>query len=402
MIGVVLSAVLLAAAGPGEKVLVRSDHAEIVIGDEHYRLVTRQAPLRAVVMNSSGKKRLVINVVRIGEEDEAHRGGTPLKVKVGRRRHVFPNRPSLVDNRRVTRLGKGAIASFPVRYPMRLRRGRQVPIRISLRKPKAGGKVGILLTLEDPQDTLLTPLTPRGEKVVAKPAPEKKPEEDRQRRRRRRRTRKPDKDKPSRVSAAENDNKDTGEPEQPAEKAPADDDKHEKAAQVASAKRVVLDAGVPADDSERADAGPEAEADAGRPPAVAQPAPPPPPPAPTTGSLRVVVLDKMGGDFVLEVAEVSIDGRPVVGGPTAGSQRVLFDGGLPPGQHDVQVHLAYRVDGGWMFSYLDGYTFHLSDAALVDLGAGDDVRVVVTGEQRGGWFTELEDKPSIDVKVVEK
>ncbi len=387
MIGVMLSAVLLTASAPTEQVLVRSDHAEIILGDEHYRLVTQQAPLRAVVMNSSGNKRLVINVVRIGEEGEDGRGGTPLKVKVGNKSHVFPNRPSLVGNRRVTRLGEGLIASFPVRYPMKLKRGRQVPIRISLRRPKSGGRVGILLTLEDPQDTLLTPLTPRGEQVAAARPPV--PEKARERRRRRSRKRAGEDDAAEKkATATAGGEASTREPQAPE--------------QVASARRVEpVDAGPPSGGG--SDAGDdEAPADAGPPAVAAIPAAPPPPPAPTTGALRVVVLDKMGGSFKLDVAELTIDGRSVVGGPREGSRRVLFDGALRPGAHDVQVHLAYRVDGGWMFSYLEGYTFHLSEATLVDLAPGDDVRVIVTGRQQGGWFTELEDKPSLSIEVVEK
>ncbi len=343
-----------------ERVLVRSDHAEVEVEGERYRLVTRQAPLSAVVLEASGQKRLVVNVVRLGQRPDEARTSTPLLVTVGRSQKVFPNRPALVEGRKVSRGPADTIASYPVRYPLRIGPRGQIPVRVALRRRDDEGTVGVRLTLEEPKDTLLTPLGTVKKKKPRKSRPVAK--------------------KPRRQKAA----KDEPPPRT-----------------VAALPAARPDAGT--DDGGAGKGGPDPGPDAGTADAhvvvdVKDPAPA------VTAGLRVKLVDAMGDRFVLREVLVELDDGTLLSvEDAAGSAHktlAVFDGAIAPGPHRLRVFLKYVGDGGFFFSYLDAYSFYVSDEVTFDAPGRGAVDVVVTGEEQGNMFTTpLEERPSLRFSV---
>ena len=66
-----------------------------------------------------------------------------------------------------------------------------------------------------------------------------------------------------------------------------------------------------------------------------------------------------------------------------------------PGNHTVSVVMVYRGNGFGIFSYLRGYVFTLRSSHTFTAEEGKQVRVKVTGYEKGGLITDLKDRPDI-------
>jgi len=328
------------------QVLIRTEHAPVSVDGERYRLVTARAPMVAAVKLERGTRvRLVAYVVRLGTHDEPEEGATPLVVTIGNERHVFPNRPQLVRERVVKTSGELVeIASYPVRYPLATLRGEdEVLVRVALRRPERGGEVGVRLAVES---VARQEGAPRNRLVRRKRAPKPPP------------------------------------PPPP----PAVED---AGVQVASASDRLEDA---LDDEPQADAG--AAEDAG-----AIPPPPGPPPPQPTGRVTVVFANQLGEVFDLRAMELAIDGVPV-DLPKWRNKRLrdgiaIFDGDIPVGPHFIDLSLMYAGNGGFLFSYMNEYTFHVGDGRRVNVTDGGHVDVRVEAYEGGNFITEMIDRPAL-------
>ncbi|MEL7372782.1 MAG: dihydrolipoamide acetyltransferase [Myxococcota bacterium] len=124
---------------------------------------------------------------------------------------------------------------------------------------------------------------------------------------------------------------------------------------------------------------------------------------------KAVILhrNEMGSSFTLEQAGYALDGAPLFnktdpeGGLDEQEQIELFNGSIVPGNHNISVFLLYRGNGYGLFSYLKGYTFRIQSSHAFTAEEGKITTVKVVAYEKGGFTTDLKDRPAIryDVEV---
>ena len=111
--------------------------------------------------------------------------------------------------------------------------------------------------------------------------------------------------------------------------------------------------------------------------------------------------NEMGSSFKLVKAVFTLDGAPIFnkvdeeGNLGDQEERVIFDGSIVPGEHNLSVNLEYRGHGYGIFSYLKGYRFKVRSSHAFTSAEGKTITVRVVGYERGDPTTPLEDRPSI-------
>lgn len=117
--------------------------------------------------------------------------------------------------------------------------------------------------------------------------------------------------------------------------------------------------------------------------------------------------NEMGSAFTLEEISYSLDGAPLYSkvisdGELDDQQELeLFSGSIVPGNHNLSVYLRYRGNGYGVFSYLKGYTFKIKSSHAFTAEEGKVTSVRAVAYERGGFTTDLKDRPAIryDVEV---
>ncbi len=117
--------------------------------------------------------------------------------------------------------------------------------------------------------------------------------------------------------------------------------------------------------------------------------------------------NEMGSAFVLESAAYTLDGASIFtkvdnGGDLADKPSFeIFNGLLVPGNHQITVKLSYRGHGFGVFSYLDGYKFKVQSSYTFNAEPGRLTVVKVVGFEKGGFTTDIKDRPAVryDVEV---
>ncbi|ADO70492.1 hypothetical protein [Stigmatella aurantiaca] len=124
---------------------------------------------------------------------------------------------------------------------------------------------------------------------------------------------------------------------------------------------------------------------------------------------RTVVRHKsdMGSSFALDSVSYALDGAPIFTrvneeGMLDNPDGVeIFNGRIIPGQHQLSVRLTYRGNGYGVFSYLDGYKFKVQSSYTFSADAGKVTTLTVVGFEKGGFTTDLKDRPAVryDIEV---
>lgn len=124
---------------------------------------------------------------------------------------------------------------------------------------------------------------------------------------------------------------------------------------------------------------------------------------------KAVILhrNEMGSSFTLEQASYGLDGAPLFNRTAQDDslddeeQIELFNGSIVPGNHNLSVFLLYRGNGYGLFSYLKGYTFRIQSSHAFTAEEGKITTVKVVAYEKGGFTTDLKDRPTIryDVEV---
>lgn len=127
-----------------------------------------------------------------------------------------------------------------------------------------------------------------------------------------------------------------------------------------------------------------------------------------SGAKAVVVhRNEMGSSFTLEQVSYALDGasllnRTVADGELDDQEEIeLFSGSIVPGSHNLSVYLLYRGNGYGVFSYLRGYSFKIKSSYAFTAEEGKVTTIKAIAYERGGFTTDLKDRPAIryDVEV---
>jgi hypothetical protein len=127
-----------------------------------------------------------------------------------------------------------------------------------------------------------------------------------------------------------------------------------------------------------------------------------------SGAKAVVIhRNEMGSSFTLEQASYALDGAPLYnktdteGGLDEQEQIELFNASIVPGNHNLSVYLLFRGNGYGVFSYLKGYTFKIKSSQAFTAEEGKVTTVKVVAYEKGGFTTDLKDRPQVryDIEV---
>jgi hypothetical protein len=122
----------------------------------------------------------------------------------------------------------------------------------------------------------------------------------------------------------------------------------------------------------------------------------------TTGAKAVLIHhNEMGSSFYLESVTYALDGAPIYtkvdveGDLDKRDEFEIFNGRIVPGNHQLAVQMVFRGHGFGLFSYLQDYKFKTQSAYTIDAEPGKVITVKVISYEKGGFTSELKDRPAI-------
>ncbi len=122
----------------------------------------------------------------------------------------------------------------------------------------------------------------------------------------------------------------------------------------------------------------------------------------TTGAKAVLIhRNQMGSSFYLESVTYALDGAPIYtkvdleGDLDKREEFEVFNGRIVPGNHQLAVQMVFRGHGYGVFSYLQEYKFKTQSSYTIDAEPGKVITVKVVGYEKGGFTSELKDRPAI-------
>ncbi|MDP6931701.1 MAG: dihydrolipoamide acetyltransferase [Myxococcota bacterium] len=111
----------------------------------------------------------------------------------------------------------------------------------------------------------------------------------------------------------------------------------------------------------------------------------------STGSRATVWhVNRLGNAYTMESVAYFLDGQgkfskvDPTGGLDASKEFKIFDGAIPPGNHNLTVNLKLRGSGYGIFNYVQNYNFNVQSSTVFVAEEGKNCQVrVVTGERKG-------------------
>ncbi len=117
---------------------------------------------------------------------------------------------------------------------------------------------------------------------------------------------------------------------------------------------------------------------------------------------EIIFRDEMSSAFLLTQATFVMDNQVQYNklddsGALADQKEIpIYTGSVPPGDHTIQVALAFQGNGYGVFSYLRGYKFEVKSSHSFTAVEGKALSVVATAFEKGGVTTQLEQRPSVE------
>lgn len=126
----------------------------------------------------------------------------------------------------------------------------------------------------------------------------------------------------------------------------------------------------------------------------------------TSGSRAVIWhVNTLGPAYTIESVSYYLDGQSVYakadpsGSLDSAEELKVWEGAIPPGNHNLTVNLVLRGNGFGVFKYVEGYTFRVqsSYAFVADDGHISNVRVLV--DERKGIARSFVERPNVEYDV---
>lgn len=122
----------------------------------------------------------------------------------------------------------------------------------------------------------------------------------------------------------------------------------------------------------------------------------------TIGS-RVMIwhINKMSGGYTMESIQYFLDGKNIFTKVDPGGDLdrqtdfKVHEQTVPPGNHNIQVHIVLRGSGFGIFSYLRTYQFKVQSSYSFKVEDGKVTIVRVIANERGGLRKTFVDRPSV-------
>jgi hypothetical protein len=116
-------------------------------------------------------------------------------------------------------------------------------------------------------------------------------------------------------------------------------------------------------------------------------------------------VNKLGSGYTLESVAYFLDGRGqfAKSDPTGvlDEQREfkVYDGALPPGNHNLTVNMKLRGNGFGVFSYVKNYTFNVQSSTSFTAEEGKNCQVRVVANERKGIGRSFTERPNVSFET---
>ena len=131
----------------------------------------------------------------------------------------------------------------------------------------------------------------------------------------------------------------------------------------------------------------------------------------SNGSSRASIwhINGLGKSYAVEAVSYYLDGQSIYaksdpsGALGEDPEFKVWEGAIPPGNHNLTINVTLRGNGFGIFDYVEGYTFRLQStyAFLAEDGNMSNVRVKL--DEQGGVARSFEERPNViyDFKSVD-
>ncbi len=116
---------------------------------------------------------------------------------------------------------------------------------------------------------------------------------------------------------------------------------------------------------------------------------------------KITHINKLGRSYSIESISYYLDGQgkfskvDTSGALGAQKQLSIFDGPIPPGNHNLTVHLKLRGNGFGVFNYVSNYVFNVQASTAFTAEDGKSCRVKSIIDERGGIARSFMERPSV-------
>lgn len=120
--------------------------------------------------------------------------------------------------------------------------------------------------------------------------------------------------------------------------------------------------------------------------------------------VTIKYVNEMSDSYTLEEVYYAFDDSQAVRWSGSYDDRfTLFDGKMPSGRHKISVFVTFRGAGYGALKHMRRYRFKVNSDYQFSAQRGNRTTVNVTSREKGGFFTELKDRPEVafDMSAVE-
>ena len=122
----------------------------------------------------------------------------------------------------------------------------------------------------------------------------------------------------------------------------------------------------------------------------------------SSGSRSTIThVNKLGRSYTIESISYYLDGQgkfskvDTTGGLDAQKEIRIFEGPVPPGNHNITVHIKLRGNGFGVFSYVSNYVFNVQASTAFVAEDGKSCKVKAVVNERGGISRSFTERPSV-------
>lgn len=126
----------------------------------------------------------------------------------------------------------------------------------------------------------------------------------------------------------------------------------------------------------------------------------------STGARSVVYHENgLGPAYTVESVSYYLDGQSIfsrsdpTGALDKSKELKVWEGYIPPGSHTLTTNMVLQGNGFGVFKYVDGYTFKVTSTYAFSAEEGRRTQVRVRVDEKGGFWTKFEDRPTIVYEV---
>jgi len=116
-------------------------------------------------------------------------------------------------------------------------------------------------------------------------------------------------------------------------------------------------------------------------------------------------VNKLGRGYTLESVAYYLDGQgkfskaDEAGGLDEMREFKVFEGAVPPGNHNLTVNLKLRGNGFGVFSYVKNYSFNVQSSTAFVAEEGKSCSVRVVADERKGIGRSFTERPSVQFET---